>query len=533
MANKYEKYVNKHIYENIFDFSFIKDEILQKEYVKEFQVWVSFIDKLIKDVSGIHIYVKGGTPLGIELLKRVIFNYKGNDIKTKVMEVLNMNLIRDWDFMTVINSNLSFSECIKNYDIMEPFFKKKEVDLEKFRKKNTDIVLSDLELQPCLKLHEIMRVAKKHNIKKEGVKMIIIRKKNCVKINEDAFFEMMIKTEDTLSEIELPLTTMKILLTSKNYKYLFFLSKLIYMATHFGVNIDKYFDMIKFMLGKIEITIKPHDKDGFLQTNKDTYDAKNLSLQIQQLLERKLSNYNDRQFIVSQFVHPDSIFYRLLNKNIPKSDKIRNYLTKLKLKTPTYLVNSNRAKQVVKIFLDSLSINMNNIHEKYNFDNIEATIKIYYDIKNNITNGSIKIISNDDIEQMLSKYDDDFKNNFYMNLNKLSKKRLNSVCQKVLDITDYLYLELVKKMQDKISDMLIEYDNFFMGVNIGRLNSQFNEIINTENSKVLLSRISIQLSDNVAERIRVSKNFKSAEFLYKLSKLEYDENDYNNVLNYQ
>jgi len=514
-----ESKVNKYIYDNIFNFDFIEDETVRKDYVREFQVWVSFLDKIIAGIEGINVYVKGGTPLGIDVLKRSI-NYG-------IKESLDLGLIRDWDFLAIIDTKQKFQECIQNYDLMKPFFQKKTVNLEEFREKNQEIKLSDEEIKPCLKLHEIMKIAKNHRIKKEGTKMIIIRRQDCVKICNDAFFEMVIKTEDTYSEIELPLTTMKIHLTRKNYRYLIFLSKLVLMGTTYNVSLDKYSDFIKFILNKLKIIIQPHDNDGFLQTDKSTYDPP-FSSTIQIILEKKLSNYNDRQFIASQFIHPDALFYRLFNKNIPKSEKIRNYFKTKQIKYPSYLINIKRAKKVTKTFLDALSIEMHQVYNNYELDKDEASIKFYYDIKNDLASGMISIITDDDLDKFINKYDVQFKNTIHELLNKMSKKRLVSRSQKVLDIMEFLYVESIKKMQDDITKMITDFDNFFSGVNIGRFNAQFNEMIQSESSKIMLSKIAIPFSKNVADRVKVTRG-KTNELLYKLSQLEYNSAMYDDL----
>jgi len=119
--------INKHIYDNIFNFDFIEDDTLKKDYIREFQVWVSFLDKIMSNVDGISVYVKGGTPLGIDVLKRSIDRGFGS---------LELDLIRDWDFLTIIETKQKFQECIKNYDIMKLFFQKKDSDVDAFRKKS-------------------------------------------------------------------------------------------------------------------------------------------------------------------------------------------------------------------------------------------------------------------------------------------------------------------------------------------------------------------------------------------------------------
>jgi len=140
----------------------------------------------------------------------------------------------------------------------------------------------------------------------------------------------------------------------------------------------------------------------------------------------------------------------------------------------------------------------------------------------------ISIITDDDLDKFINKYDVQFKNTIHELLNKMSKKRLVSRSQKVLDIMEFLYVESIKKMQDDITKMITDFDNFFSGVNIGRFNAQFNEMIQSESSKIMLSKIAIPFSKNVADRVKVTRG-KTNELLYKLSQLEYNSAMYDDL----
>ena len=84
-------------------------------------------------------------------------------------------------------------------------------------------------------------------------------------------------------------------------------------------------------------------------------------------------------------------------------------------------------------------------------------------------------------------------------------------------------------MQDNITSMIEEYDELFTGVNVGRFNAQFNEMIKSDSSRILLSKIAVNFSTNVADRVKVTKSVRTNELLYKLSQLEYDKKEYDKL----
>jgi hypothetical protein len=234
--------------------------------------------------------------------------------------------------------------------------------------------------------------------------------------------------------------------------------------------------------------------------------------------------------------HPDSIFYRLFSKNIPKCEKIRKFADNCKMKYPTYLINEKRAKQVVKKFLNELSSTMQGIAKKYNLKSIESNIKLYHDAKNDLISDKIQIVNDADIENFIKKFDEDKEGQFGKKLNtyleKNAQRSIVSLNKKTIDVVEFVCMETIKKFQDTILAMMKEYDELFAGVNIGRLNAQFETFVADEKAKILLSKISVRFSANVADRIRVMKGVCSNHLLYKLSTLEYNSEAYNKLLKY-
>lgn len=254
---------------------------------EEFNAWKSYINTILNhDVKNdVKIYVKGGAVLGLQCLKL--------DESNAIAENFS-GLIKDWDFV-LITSN---------------FY-----------------------------LHEDMTM--------EGETIKVMRYKTPSKrmmIGKDAFFEMSIRNENyKLSELELPLTSMKIEITTDNLDSLFILIESIYLNKP---------DLS--LLNHIDIIIDDYDSNGlFSVTN---IDDGGLSNDFISLLG---DNLNVRQFFISHMKEPDRLFYRLFEKNLPKALKIRE---KCKI---DWLPNVNYINNIFDTFVNELNKHINMIYNKY------------------------------------------------------------------------------------------------------------------------------------------------------------------------
>ena len=309
------------------------------------------------------------------------------------------------------------------------------------------------------------------------------------------------------------------------------------MILQYGFSIAEHYEMLKYILKKVDIIVQPHDKDGFLKVSKTSYDTGKLSDKMTSVLDRSLTDFNDKQFIISQLVHPNALFDRLLDKNLPKSNRIQKFFSNNHLKFPSYLLNEPRVLRTLKRFLNELSQHMNTIWNKYkhNLHAIESTIKLYYDAQHDLSSGIVNLFSMDDVIRYANKFKSDTVCDFNAKLNAyliIPDRGIINYTKKVLDIIEFIYASHIKRFQDMISEMILEYDILYAGSNIGRLNAQFEEIVKTPSSQILLSKIAINFDQHVAERIKVMKSSKTSSFLYKLSKLSYDKNAYNKLLSY-
>ena len=117
---------------------------------KEVNLWIQFIEEMIDD--GYEVYAKGGSILGLQLMKMFIIDSKDDLSLTEILDnIINLKLIKDWDFTSCVPKN------------QQDF---------------------------------VMEKAKNYGIIKEGETIIVLRMKDCVKIGNEALFEISIKEDD-------------------------------------------------------------------------------------------------------------------------------------------------------------------------------------------------------------------------------------------------------------------------------------------------------------------------------------------------
>ena len=85
-------------------------------------------------------------------------------------------------------------------------------------------------------------------------------------------------------------------------------------------------NVIKHMIRDMKIVIYPH-KNGLFTTNNETFDTGDLSEQLLEFIEKFAKKNRDlEQFLITHIQEPHRLFYRLLVKNIPKTQKISEFL---------------------------------------------------------------------------------------------------------------------------------------------------------------------------------------------------------------
>ena len=275
---------------------------------EEFNEWKSYIKDILINCQS-DVYLKGGSVLGLKLLNLLVqkcdphnFQYNFSLFKQELGR-----LIKDWDFVLI-------SQCFINY--------------------NT-------------------------NFSQEGKKVIIIRYKdesNRMMVNNETLIEMAIKnTYDPLSELEIPLTSMKINITLDRIEIIFSLIEKLYLNHKLDL------EYLNYVFNILNIVIDDHDKNALFQVNNlDNGNLSNTMLNCIKLASK--DDKNIQQFLISHIKEPDRLFFRLFNKNIPKAIKIKEYFNNDDMQ---WLPTVDFINVIVDNFINILKDKVNNIYQNH------------------------------------------------------------------------------------------------------------------------------------------------------------------------
>ena len=348
-------------------------------------------------LPGYNFFLKGGFVIGFKLIQMIYFKYsndnKINDNKitsefNKKLILDTLDFIRDFDFTLCISSeydqnpNQTYStkleEFLKN-DIMDQYFRK------------------------------------------EGQVVIVLRDKNNYKLpNGESFLELSVKNcsepfdSTHMIDLEIPLTAMIIGVNQINIDIIFDIIyiywKLIVLGENNYIKID--FDNLINKITQLDIQIHPSTNLGLFDVNICDYGegSSRLSDEMIGIIEKtsrefyyldwnknnptnksNKSNKSIEQFLASCQTQPDRLFIRLLNKNIPKSNKcaelLNSYGFDIYTNKITWLLNDKLILEIIKKFLTHLS-------NKYiDWANIESLYLSYVDTNTN-TNANTNSLSN-------------------------------------------------------------------------------------------------------------------------------------------
>jgi hypothetical protein len=300
--------------------------------------WKRFIANIFANYPNSELYLKGGSVIGFLLLKE-IYNHHGK-FDAIYENFKQMNLIKDYDFV------LEEEECCSDYFYYE-FGRECNISLNgthKYQGKRTFLhVMRSIDI-----------------------------------LKSDELFEMSVCVKDT--NIELPLTTMKIKITKDNFIDIF---ELIEKNTSGTIVRDD----LK-ILEQINVDIPKHDNNGMFECEQNI-DYLGLSNIISNVINGISDNNNHRQCLCYLVKNPTDLS-RLRVKNIPKSDKIKNFYRQYFQEIPTWLLNNDVILNIVDKFINIIGDIVNDIYSKYNID-IDT------------------IISNiDKLENMMNIYDCDY-----------------------------------------------------------------------------------------------------------------------------
>ena len=297
-----------------------------------------FIKDIIKNEK-ISVYIKGGNVLGLLILKMMLNKFKSNDEKfTKCFhEFLKLDLIKDWDFAAYTPNNITITKEYR--DILD-------------------------------------KIASKYKLVPRAKTFVLYQTLVPIKIDDKALFEIAIVDSDTFSKLEIPMTTMKIKINEYNIKYIFMFAK-----SFLAYNLEKEpvdIVLLKRMLEKINIKFHPH-KNGLYNVG-NNFDSGGLGDPIVKFIKNFTKpDVNLAQMLCTHMEDPYRILYRLPEKNIPKTEKIKSFISKiLQIKEiPKWLINSQWINKMIGLFSKNLGIEINKIYKEnyYETNSPEQSIK--------------------------------------------------------------------------------------------------------------------------------------------------------------
>ncbi|ARF10873.1 hypothetical protein Hokovirus_3_146 [Hokovirus HKV1] len=402
----------------------------------EVEDWINCIEQVFNITD--KIYLKGGSVLGFYLLKIFI---EQNKINSENFDIIK-KFIKDYDFMIIIKDH---------------------------QEKN-----------------KIKNIFLNNNFIDEGKSFVVLRHKNKLLINNEALFELSMKYKETKTDFEMPLTRFKIKLTRNNINNIFTI------ADNFYNNNDNNIHLTKLLE---ETIIIPKSNNGL-------FDVKNIDMKnVNKLIIQCLDNidHNMKQFIISHFVQPDRLFFRL-DKNLCKTRLIYDIIKKYEIKQDTnwLITDENYLNSNILLFLQNINNLFKNIAIKNNvtrnnFKNYDLLIilKTYYDNINQINILEKIKDKNIGIQKKYDKLKEEIYNQeqlLEILKNQLSELRLltNQDSGNDIGIIRLNIKNILDNLINSINNMFSDINNLFMdgtkyAINIERLNKM---IISDNNSYI-------------------------------------------------
>jgi hypothetical protein len=334
------KYRNKKSCINDCEVSYINEQLINIKIKGETVKFYLFIKDIINN-ENINVYIKGGNVIGLKLLKMIYDKYKNDDKKFKDIfnKFLELELIKDWDFAA---------------------YTSKPID-DEYRKK-------------------LDKIAEQYKLVPRAKTFILYQTKKPILTDDKALFEIsIVEDADSFSKLEIPLTTMKVKVHQFNLKYIYMFAKSFLAYKNNKEDFD--FDILKHMLDKISIKIHPHKKGLYdVGEKKERYDKGVLNNELLNFIN-KYDDFdkNFPQFMITHLEDPYRMLFRLIDKNIKKSEKIKDFIKNVMKDKPnqTWLFDSKWLLDKIKVFMKDLGEKIHNIYitEYYNNNFLEKSLE--------------------------------------------------------------------------------------------------------------------------------------------------------------
>jgi hypothetical protein len=343
--------------------------------------------------------------------------------------------------------------------------------------------------------------------------------------------------------------------TQENIYKLFLLAQHLYLHSTQGSAIDT--DLLKRYMQIINV-ITPRADNGMFVV--DVVDEGGFSREMLDLIDRYINTMcencseqikkNTKQLIISQLKEPDRIFDRLIGKNIPKSDKIRKFLSDKQILAPEeekWLMDGVKITNIIEGFIKELHKLAQNKFDSIvpEIDRISNVIDIVEAhlvlvdgfIKNK--NGTFR-----DLQlQVQQSFMEDIMNSIFVNDrfddNTCTYKQSNRPIPegKLADPVSKGYQSNIRKLlQCYRKKYVVSIDEFieqiimlFININIPRLGGKYSEF--GEKSKQLILQMAPSMTDRVRKiviqilqsntKVKGPKSAVSGFFLVMLKSKEY------------
>lgn len=302
------KYKTKNKCINDCQIKYINKKLILSKLKKETLQFTNLFRELLKE--NIKIYLKGGNLIGLMVLKTIYDKYPGNSFDKYFNEFLKLELIRDWDFFG--HTNAPITDDIKN---------------------------------------KLNSIAFPLGMVSRAKTFILYQTKYPINNYDKALFEISILENDKILNSEFALTISKIKISNKNLLQIFMLAESFYSYYLNNKPID--IDFIKYLIKDIEFFIPKHKKGLIYRTKLET---NNISPKLLYLITNFSKNdITFQQFLITHLIEPNRLFYRLLEKNIPKSQKITVYFNENNISIPSWIIDYKYILNQVQLFIEIFS----------------------------------------------------------------------------------------------------------------------------------------------------------------------------------
>lgn len=404
---------------------------------EESKDWHNFILQILKSGNN-KVYLKGGSVIGIYLLNYLYKNFNENTFKTQLVDLFKLNLIKDWDFTVYAN------ERTDDNDFNFEGFNNEGATIKIYRWRKKDPTLIKIEGSP-----------------------------------DEFLFEVSVKKGEPVSELEIPMTAMKVAINERNIYYVLLLAKFIFL---YKINKIKYDILEDFLLDKtikkfiqnFEIII-PEARNGFFKINSESdIDNGGLSNELLNVIKRsseKINNnaFDSRQFLISEMKEPDRFFVRLVDKNLPKSEKIKNFINT----NESWLLDKELINSLSESFLIEIEKEIKMFYQINELDKLFSILEDLQNISSCLNYYKIKEMLIQEVENIENINNNDFLNNIEIKFGIHSDKfkKINSMYNRVFS----------NKEKYEISKDLLEYNTknirIFVNKEIDEVNNKIYKLI--------------------------------------------------------